>query len=423
VSVAPDIARDFLGRLDAGAAPGTLDAIRRAGRERFAESGFPTRRSETWRYSDLKALIDARFAPGAAPDAATLGAVPSPYPAADRLVFVDGRLVTSQIGDLPDGAVIGSFAAWADRNRSDATALFDLDGGADRALVSLNAAFFTDGAAIVVPDGVALPRPVHVVHWNSGAASHLKSLIRLGKGASATVIETYVGSGAGWTNVAVTLDVGEAATLGRYVLQDEAETGFHTSSLAATIGRQARLDGFLLTIGARMARQDAELVLAGEGAHCGYSGAYLLHGGQEGAVRSLIRHAAPNGATREVFKGCLADRAHGVFQGKILVDPAAQKTDGYQLAKTILLGERAVMNAKPELEIYADDVKCSHGAAIGDLDETALFYLRSRGLPADQARSMLLEAFVMDAVNLVEDEAVRAWLAWSVARRLVEFGA
>ncbi|MEI9985531.1 MAG: SufD family Fe-S cluster assembly protein [Aliidongia sp.] len=212
------------------------------------------------------------------------------------------------------------------------------------------------------------------------------------------------------------------ARLGHYKLQNEAAEAFHTAHLAATIGKGGHYDGFLLTLGGRLARQDVQASLDGPHAFCGYSGAYLLGGRQEAVVNTLIRHAAPNGQTREVFKGCVTDRAHGVFQGKVLVEQAAQKTDAYQLNKTMLLSDRAVMDSKPELEIYADDVKCSHGATVGDLDETALFYLRSRGIAPEAARRMLIEAFVIDAVELVEDEIVRAVLTeaigyWLQARK------
>ncbi len=417
MSAALDLAQGFLDRLGTKPPPDALEAVRLAGAERFAQSGFPTRRSETWRFSDLKPLIDARFG----------ASVPAPAFAlddqADTLVFIDGVLdpARSSVGSLPDGVTIGSFAAWSAANPAEASALFDIEGGADRAFLSLNAAYFTDGAAILVPDGIALERPIRIIHWNGGAASHLRSAIRLGKGATATVTEHYCGTGAGWTNAAVTIELAATSVLRRYVLQGEADAAFHTAHVAARIGRAARLEGFLLSLGGRISRQDAELLLAGEAAYCGYSGAYVLRGNQESALRSLIRHAAPQGRTHEVFKGCLADRSHGVFQGKILVDRVAQKTDGYQLSKTILLGERAVMDAKPELEIYADDVKCSHGATVGDLDDASIFYLRSRGITPAAARRMLIEAFVQDTVALVEDEAAREWLAAAVTDRLAEF--
>ncbi len=422
MSAALDLARGFLDRLDDPGSGDLLGAVRRAGRERFAESGFPTRRGEAWRYTDLTPLTEARFAAGPV-DATGLDEAALAQDGADRLVFVDGRLdrARSRVGALQQGALVAGFADWAASNPAEAAAAFDVSGGADNAFRALNAAWFADGAVVIVPEGTSLPRPVHLVYWNTGAAAHVKSLLRLGPSASAVVTETYAGAGAGWTNASVTADLAEGARLARHVLQTEATGAFHTAHLAVSIGRGAALDGFLLTLGARLGRQDAEIVLAGDHARCGFSGAYLLDGGQQAAMRSLIRHAAPHGRTHEVFKGCLADHAHGAFQGKILVEPAAQKTDGYQLNKTMLLGDRAVMDAKPELEIYADDVKCSHGATVGDLDETALFYLRSRGIEPVRARHMLIEAFVQDAVDLIDDPGIRAWFGREVTRRLEGF--
>jgi Fe-S cluster assembly protein SufD len=396
-----------------------LSVVRQQARARFADSGFPTRRNETWKFTELRPLVETRFALSGATD---VGAFEAPGDA-DLLVFVNGRFSAAQsrIGALPDGVVLSSFADWARREPQAAAASFDLGGGAERAFLSLNAAFVGDGAVLIVPDGVALERRVRIVHWSqaeAASASHVKQIIRLGAGAAATVIESFAGTGGYWTNFSATVELGARARLGHYTLQDESSDAFHTAHLAATIGAGGHYDSFLLTLGARMARQDLQANLVGPDITCGYSGAYLLGGRQEAAVNALIRHAAPGGRTREVFKGCVGDRAHGVFQGKILVEQAAQKTDAHQLNKTMLLGDRAVMDSKPELEIYADDVKCSHGATVGDLDETALFYLRSRGIAPDAARRMLIEAFVLEAVDLVEDEVARNFLAQAIERRL-----
>jgi Fe-S cluster assembly protein SufD len=234
------------------------------------------------------------------------------------------------------------------------------------------------------------------------------------------VIETFTGTGRTWTNAAMSVEVADTAHLGHYRLQDEAPTAFHTGTLDVTIGADAVYDGFTLSLGASMARQDINTRLIGDRAFCGVSGVYLLADRQESTVATVIEHIARDGRTKEVFKGCLADRSHGVFQGQIKVAQTAQKTDAYQLNKTILLGERAVMDAKPELEIFADDVKCSHGATVGDLDETAEFYLRSRGIAPEPARAMLIEAFVIDAVDLVAHEQARDYLTDAISRWLAE---
>jgi Fe-S cluster assembly protein SufD len=396
-----------------------LGALRLQARGRFAESGFPTRRHEAWKFSELRSLTETRFVPAAGGE---VGNIPE-FAEADLLVFVNGRFQATQsrIGTLPAGVVLCSFAEWMRRDAEAAAQSFNLGGGAEQAFLSLNAAFVSDGVVLIVPEGARLERRIHVVQWSvAGAASssHLKHVIRLGRDASADLVESFGGEGRYWSNVSVTAAIGDRARFGHYKLQNEAGDAFHTAHLDVTIGENSHYDGFLLTLGARMAREDVRTALIGAQGFCGYSGAYLLGGRQEAVVNSLIRHGAPDCRTREVFKGCVDDRAHGVFQGKILVDQIAQKTDAHQLNKTMLLGERAVMDSKPELEIYADDVKCSHGATVGDLDEDALFYLRSRGIPPETARRMLIEAFVVDAVELIEDEIVRDWLIAAVAERL-----
>ena len=407
------------------AEPAWLGARRDAARARFAETGFPTRRHEAWRFTELKGLTGTAFAPAPAlPGNATVVGerLCRLLSHAHRLVFVNGRFDPdhSHICSLPPGVFLGSFADWAARN-GEAEALFQRPSGAPDAFRALNQGLFTDGLALVVPAGVTFDDPIHVLYWGEAAepvSTQLKGLIRLGAGAKATVIESFAGTGRSWTNAAMSVEVADKAQFGHYRLQDEDLSAFHTGSLDATIGADAVYDGFTLSLGAAMARQDIHAKLVGERAFCGVSGVYLLADRQESTIATVIEHIAPNGQTKEVFKGCLADRSHGVFQGQIKVAQAAQKTDAYQLNKTVLLGDRAVMDAKPELEIFADDVKCSHGATVGDLDETAAFYLRSRGIAPEQARAMLIEAFVVDAVELVGHEQARDYLTDAISRWL-----
>jgi Fe-S cluster assembly protein SufD len=376
---------------------------------------LPGRRDEAWRFTALDRLTGRRFHPAPVTSPVpTLAVIPDLE--ADRIVIVNGRVSPqlSTIGALPAGAFVGALT----------DAPQELPAGVDFAFARLNAGLTEGGFALVLDDGVILPRPVHILHWTEGEgiAIHPRGLIRLGRGASATVIESFAGSGLYWTNQASTVTIGEGATLRHHRLQDEASTAFHTADLGVTIGAKATYDGFLLTLGADLARQDMRAVLAGDRGFCGFSGAYLLDGRREATIASVIRHANTNGRTKEVFKGCLADRSHGVFQGRLEVAVDAQKTDAHQSSKTMLLGERAVMDAKPELEIFADDVKCSHGATVGDLDETQLFYLRSRGITPVVARRMLIEAFVADAIDLIENEPVRAWFRQALDARLQGIG-
>ncbi|GGF36963.1 Fe-S cluster assembly protein SufD [Aliidongia dinghuensis] len=407
------------------AEPAWLGTKRAEARQRFAEAGFPTKRHEAWRFTELKGLTGTSFAPAPAkPGNATVVGerLCRLLSHANRLVFVNGRFDPdhSHICSLPPGVFLGSFADWLAKN-GEADALFERPADATDAFRALNQGLFTDGLALIVPAGVTLDDPVHVLYWGEADASasvQAKGLIRIGTGAQVTVIESFAGVGATWTNAAMTVEVADHAKLGHYRLQDEDLRAFHTGTLDVSIGADAIYDGFTLSLGAAMARQDIRAKLVGERAFCGVSGVYLLAERQESTVASVIEHLAPHGETKEVFKGCLADRSHGVFQGQIKVAQVAQKTDAYQLNKTVLLSDRAVMDTKPELEIFADDVKCSHGATVGDLDEAAEFYLRSRGIAPEQARAMLIEAFVVDAVELVSHEQARDYLTDAIGRWL-----
>ena len=195
-------------------------------------------------------------------------------------------------------------------------------------------------------------------------------------------------------------------------------TPFISRTVDAALGPAARLDSFVLLLGGGTVRHEAVVHSAGEGAHCGLYGAFLASGHQEANIVTTVDHSAERGETREIFKGVAAGRAHGAFQGRITVRPGAQKVDAHMLSRNLLLGARAAIDTKPELEIFADDVKCSHGAAVGDLDEEALFYLLARGIPREEARQMLIEAFIREAVEIVEPAAVREHLLSRLARRL-----
>jgi Fe-S cluster assembly protein SufD len=283
----------------------------------------------------------------------------------------------------------------------------------DQPFVALNAALFTDGFTLIVPAGVVIERPLEIVHWSDTdepAAIHTRNVIELGAGAGATIIETFAGKGRGWTNDVTQIRLAEGASLRHVRLQDESRQAVHLAMARVALAQTVNYDAFTLTLGGQLSRADTIVSIDGEGARCGVSGAYLLRGNQESTVATLIDHAAPGGETREVFKGVVDDRAHGVFQGKIQVRQAAQKTNAHQLNRNLLLSPRAAVDTKPELEIFADDVKCSHGATVGDLDEAAMFYLVSRGLREAEARRMLIEAFAADAIDLVADGDAKAYL-------------
>jgi Fe-S cluster assembly protein SufD len=290
-----------------------------------------------------------------------------------------------------------------------------------QAFTALNAALFADGFVLDIAPGVALERPLEIVHLASGgmgASVHTRSLVFAGEDSRAAVIESFTGAGAYWRNDVVELRLAPSAELVRAVLVEEGGEALHFGEAHATLDAASRFSSFVLLLSGRTVRHDITVRNEGEKSRCDLAGAFLLSGRQEANILTTVDHAAPGGETHENFKGVATGRAHGAFQGRITVRPGAQKVDAHQLSRNLVLGPRAAIDTKPELEIYADDVKCSHGAAVGDLDEAALFYLQARGIPNGEARRMLVEAFVREAIELVESGPIREHLLSRIARRL-----
>jgi Fe-S cluster assembly protein SufD len=407
---------------EAASEPDWLRHARRVSLDRFAELGFPTRRSEAWRYLDLHALEQQPMLPAvmAKPMGLPTGlALPD---SAARLVLVDGRFVPelSRLG-LPQGIWFGSTRA-AIAERPDLVSAFAIDAGSEHPFASLNAAFFADGFVLEVGHGVTLEAPIEIVHLASGAAAaslHTRSLIDLGAGSRVTVVETYAGSGKYWRNDFALWRIEQDAALTRISLVEEAVEATHFEEIdAVLLTERAKLTAFALLLGGSAVRQEISVAMSSVDAQCRIDGAFVVSGQEEANIVTTIDHQLPGGKTSELIKGVAAGRGHGAFQGTIIVREHAQKTDAHQLSRNLLIGPRAVIDTKPELEIYADDVKCSHGASVGDLDEAALFYLRARGIPAEEARHMLIDAFLREAVETVEDFATRTHLLRRLAARL-----
>ncbi len=400
-----------------------LAAQRQAALARFGALGFPTRRQEAWRFTSLRALERRSYPPasGGAVPAAAAEALRLSGPTY-RLVLANGRFAPelSDVAGLPQGAWINSTAeTLAQRPSLPLLDASDTEGA--QPFAALNAALFTDGVVIALEPGVALDRPVEIIHLGrveAPASLHLRSRMLLAPGSRARVIESFAGTGPYWTNAVLGVELGAGAALDHVRLQDESDEAVHLALMRLRLDAAARYDGFTLTLGGALSRQDMLVELAGEGAQLSLNGAYLLRGAQEATIAAVIDHAAPGCTTRELFKGVVGDRAHGVFQGSIGVRPEAQKTDAHQLNKNLLLSRRATVDTKPALEILADDVKCSHGATVGDLDEGALFYLRARGIGESEARRMLVEAFAADALDTVEATLFRPHLAAHLQRWL-----
>jgi len=406
--------------------PDWLAQHRRRALARFAEQGFPSRRGEAWRYLDLRALEAKPLPPTSSlgpVSRANLDTIGFPG-SAHRLVLVDGRFSPelSALSELPAGVWFGSTRA-AIEARPDLVeaAVEALSQQRDQPFASLNAASFSDGFVLDIAPGVALDEPIEILHLASGEVSasfHTRNLARVGADSRVRLIETFTGTGRYWRNNVLALRLADRAALDRVVMVEEAEDALHLAIFDAVLGRAARLTSFALLLGGETVRHEAVVHSEGEGAFCGLYGAFLASHHQQTNIVTTVDHAAERGETREVFKGVAAGRAHGAFQGRITVRPGAQKVDAHMLSRNLLIGRRAAIDTKPELEIFADDVKCSHGAAVGDLDEAALFYLLARGIPREQARRILIEAFIREAVEIVEDAALRERLLARLARRL-----
>ena len=419
--------------IDALAAITAGSDARAAALAAFAETGLPDRRREGWRWTDLNPLREGGFTTPAPRFTGTVASdlLSGPFAISRgfRLVFVNGyfRQDLSDIASLPDGVTLGSLAEAGEQCVS-----FGRDiGGADTGFSLLNQAGATDGALIRVGAGVTLSQPVHLHFVNMDSGCHMQTQIKveLGAGAQACLLETHRGAAgtACFTNQLATVTLAEGARLDHYRLQEEAADSFHFRDLRAALARQAGYESFTLTTGARLSRNSGFIRFDGEGAQCGYHGAYLLSGTQQADTVTQLQHVAPDCTSAQNFRGALDDRARGTFQGCITVEKPAQRTDARQSIKALLLSPRAEQDAKPELEIFADDVKCAHGASTGNLDPDALFYLRARGVPQAQARALLIGAFVSEvlddlaAATLPPDEAgqlkdslharMQAWLA------------
>ena len=413
--------------------PGTdgVAEARRQAFEIFARAGLPNRRIEDWKYTDLRALMREVLPLAPAPDAAALkraGAASKVHAIAGarQLVLVDGMFAPdlSDLAGLDDGLSIRTLR---DALETDGAQLQpeDLSSETSSAMMALNTAMMTDGLVIMVARGVALQRPLHVVHVASvaqPASMFTRSLVMLGKGASATLVESYIaasGAKAYQVHDALSLAIGDDARLDHVRLVEDSHDAFNISSAVVTLGTRAHFNTFGMTSGAAVSRYQANIVVAGEHSRVETNGVNLLNGRQHADTTLLLDHAVPNCASREIFRAVVDDRAHSVFQGRIIVKPKAQKTDAKMMTRALLLSDDAEADNKPELEIFADDVTCGHGATTGALDESLLFYLRARGLSEKEAQALLIQAFVGEAIESIANDDLRE-LAISAVQRWLE---
>jgi Fe-S cluster assembly protein SufD len=422
--------------LDAFGAPPSNDgaeflaSVRSAARERFAERGLPTTRDEDWRFTSIAPLARTTFVrPDPAISTRVSAADIAPWRLAGSLaeiVFVDGVFAPA-LSRLPTtpGLVVGGLREKLTRDgQAIQPHLTWLLGDRANAFADLNSALFEDGAVVEVRPGAIVQEPLHLLFVSSAqrvsTAAYPRVLVLAGAGSEATIVETYAGPAGPPSLVCpvTEIQVGENAALRRYKIQDEAESTFHVSSLAAQVARHGRFHDYSISLGALLSRHDLHVLFAGEGGEATLDGLFFADGDRHTDTRSVIDHAEPHCTSREVYKGIVDGRGRGVFNGRIRVREGAQKTDAAQSNKNLLLSRGALVHSIPQLEILADDVKCRHGATTGQLDETALFYLRSRGLSLDVARGLLTVAFAADLVNRIAVPALRERVAKRLLSRL-----
>ena len=425
------VVRQF-SQVEAAPQPKWLLPLRKAGLARFAEMGFPTLHQEDWRFTNVSAIAQLPFTP-ATP--VTVNGAESKLIAESifaelpghRLVFVNGQFSAqlSRVLPLAGGARVESLAAAVTTDDGLIQKHLGHYAAAEgNAFTALNQAFFTDGAFIYVPAGVTVAETVELIFITSGqqqgAAIQPRNLIIAGANSRVTVLESYLstGSTAYFTNAVTEIVAGDDSHVEHVKLQDEAATGFHIAAIAGHFGRASHTWIHSLALGGKLSRNNIRVNLAGEHLESVLNGLYLTRGDQVADHYMVVEHAQPHCASHEYFNGILDDKSKGVFHGRILVRELAQKTDAKQTNKNLLLSDDATADTKPQLEIYADDVKCTHGATIGQLNKESIFYLRSRGLGTETAKRMLIHAFAGEIIERIQSEPVRATIDKLVWDRL-----
>lgn len=412
-----------------------LARLRQAALQRFQEAGFPTARDEDWRFINLAPLTGRAF-PLVSSASAVRPEDLAPYrfelPGSSTLVFVNGRFEASlsSLARLPAGVTVTNLGSALG---ADADLLDEHLGRYARpeegGFTALNTAFVRDGLFVHVREGVDAGAPIlalFVTDGNAtGRATHPRNFVFVERGGRASVMESYIGlsDGSYFTNAVTEAMVGDGAWLEHIKIQRESETAFHVGSTHLQHGRDSRGQSHSVSFGGALCRNNLDVVLDGPGVEAQMLGLYMARGRQEVDNHTFLLHAHPGCATREIYKGILDGRSHGVFNGKIYVTPLAQKTDAKQTNRALLLSDDARIDTKPQLEIFADDVKCTHGATVGNLDEAAAFYLKSRGIGGPLGRTILTYAFAAEVLEELPYQPVRDALEAVVMGRLQQLGA
>jgi Fe-S cluster assembly protein SufD len=414
-----------------GSGPTWLAQARRESLEWATAHGLPMRKDEDWKYTRLDALLDVPFERAEAGAShrfvrATVDALIVNV-SSTRLVFVNGHFAPdlSSLTDLPEGVTVTNLASVLAQGGTGLEPVFSRAfDGYDHAFTALNTAIAEDGAYIQLAADTLVDTPIELVFLSDAQGTPLlsspRSVILAGPRSRASVIETHAGvaDGVTWTNAVVHVILDEGARVDHFKIQDEPDTGFHLALLGVYQGPGSQFSSSSMMLGSKIARNEVHVHLEGEGSRVSIDGLYWPRGDQHHDNVVLIEHVAPRCVSHQLYKGIVEGHGHGVFNGRIIVWPGADGADANQTNKNLLLSEYAEIDTRPRLEIFTDDVKCTHGAAVGALDEEALFYLRSRGVPREAARALLTHAFAREMLDRVESESLRTHVETRLAERL-----
>jgi len=411
--------------------PAWLRRLRQDGFARFGETGFPTVRDEDWRFTNLSPIAQTPFRLVRNGHHLPSLAEVAPHRLAGagcELVFVDGRFTAklSSAGKFPNGVKVGSLAAEIAANPGAVEPHLGRYLNIQRdAFSALNSAFIEDGAYVHVPKGIVLESPIHLLFistaHDSPSVNYPRNLIVAGENSQATIVENYVSLGRGeraLCNTVTELVAGDHSVISHYMIEREDESAFNVSTLRIQQGRAADVASHSLLVGGALVRNNVHPVLAGEGGECLINGLFVGRGRQHLDNYMLVEHASPHCRSRQFYNGILDGHARGVFHGRIIVHKDAQKTDAKQTNRNLLLSDTAQIDTKPQLEIYADDVKCTHGATIGQIEENSLFYLRSRGIDEATARQLLLFAFASECLDRMKEGPARTYVESLIRQNL-----
>src|ERR1051325_1380296 len=421
-----------------GLEPSWLSRLRESAMSRFEQSGFPTTDNEEWKYTNVAPIARARFELAPQESVSGLNAAqlePFLYEEArrSRLVFVNGfyHAELSSLEALPEGTVALDLSdallseEYAEVLREQLARRADPN---ESGFTALNTAFLSSGAFLFIPKGVRADSPIHLLFLSTTTTAQAEDalvsfprvLLVAGEGSEATIIESYasLAEGVHLTNAVVEIVLLDNARLEYYKVQRESQQAFHIATTTVDMGRSSSFDSTAITMGASIARQDIAVTLDAEGAECWVDGLYIVGAGQHADTHSLIDHRKPHCISHQLYKGILDGKSRAVFNGKVFVHEGAQKTDAMQKNKNLLLSDEARVDTKPQLEIFADDVKCAHGATVGQLEEEELFYLVSRGLSPLLARNLLTYGFAEEVITKINVESIRTQLDEAVLNRL-----